>query len=396
MIVSASALGLTEDAILRQRMERALENPAVGAGRDARVAYASAPQRYVGAESLPSMFSILGTLEDGHHEVDVGGRDFMVLVDRRAEGSSVFVVYDVSSIEVSNLSLGRVFLGIAAGLAVIIALSGIGIGRVLSKRLIAPFEGLAQRVDATPFDKLDEALSSEGYDQEIAFLVDELRARIRQLRTFAEREAQFTRFVNHELRNPVAVVKNAAELLRHVGAASSAPLDRIERAVADMESLIDCFLWLARAAHEADRHEEVELGLVVEDLIARYEYLSTAKNINVRVEGDGRVVAPATVLEVAISNLVANAVQFTPNGSVDISLSDASVSVRDTGPGIPDAQKERLSQAFERGDQSRGFGLGLSIVSALCNRFGWTLELSNLPQGGTQATIWFAEVVSRE
>ncbi len=163
--------------------------------------------------------------------------------------------------------------------------------------------------------------------------------------------------------------------------------ERIERAVADMESIIECFLWLARNQVEHESHPEVFVSPIARGLATRYESLSAAKGLRILVVGEACVAAPDAVLKIVLGNLLANAVHFTEEGEIKIALSDDCISVQDTGSGLTGLQTDMLTEAFVRGETSDGYGLGLAIVRSLCERFGWTLSLRNRPTKGAVVTI---------
>jgi signal transduction histidine kinase len=169
------------------------------------------------------------------------------------------------------------------------------------------------------------------------------------------------------------------------------PLDRIERAVADMEAIIETFLWLARERSGAESLPPSAVAPIVERVVDRYRYLLADKPVEVRLEqrADPSLAAPPGVLEIVIGNLVANALHYTEAGEVVIQVEEDAVLVRDTGPGMQGDQIESFTRSFVRGDKSVGYGLGLSIVLSLCERFGWSLVIESELGAGTRAELRF-------
>jgi signal transduction histidine kinase len=99
--------------------------------------------------------------------------------------------------------------------------------------------------------------------------------------------------------------------------------------------------------------------------------------------------APPRVMHVVIANLLRNACNYTDQGRIEVIVETDCVQVRDTGIGMGRESLQRAFEAFYRADESRpqGIGLGLSIVSRLCERFGWKVELDSTPGQGTTATV---------
>ena len=101
--------------------------------------------------------------------------------------------------------------------------------------------------------------------------------------------------------------------------------------------------------------------------------------------------APERVLGIIFHNLLRNAMTFTESGEVSVHVDAHSVTVRDTGCGMSDADLERAFEPFYRAhDRSNeGYGLGLAIVARLCRRFGWPLEAESELGVGTSFRVSF-------
>ena len=134
----------------------------------------------------------------------------------------------------------------------------------------------------------------------------------------------------------------------------------------------------------------IEDTVVVTDTGARS--LSTSPvDLEVTLHARPRLHAPPRVFQVVVSNLLRNACSYTDRGRIDVILEPDRVIVRDTGIGMSAESMVRVFEPFYRADPNRphGSGLGLSIVSRLCDRFGWKIELDSELGRGTTATIRF-------
>ena len=111
------------------------------------------------------------------------------------------------------------------------------------------------------------------------------------------------------------------------------------------------------------------------------------------VEQSVEVVAPSSVVAVALGNLVGNAFKYTQHGDVIITVGAARgvVTVEDSGPGIKAEDADKLFQRGVRGEEAtgKGAGLGLAIVRRLCELYDWRVSLGPRPQGGAVATLDF-------
>jgi signal transduction histidine kinase len=88
-----------------------------------------------------------------------------------------------------------------------------------------------------------------------------------------------------------------------------------------------------------------------------------------------------------VNNLLLNAVNFTQNGAITVRLTPAELLVRDTGIGIPPQDLSRIFERRYRGSHSRGLGLGLYLVSRICERLGWVIETQSAEGLGTTFRI---------
>lgn len=347
---------------------------------------------YVGAGSMPaSLRDAVTRLPEGRHELDARGAELFVSrspLPGRIE--PLFVVYHIPD-GTFGAWMPAVLLAALAVLA-----GGVLLGAFAARRMARPLVELAALVEATPPSRLAQALSEARLDHELQVLADRLGESLRALDEHTARDQRFTRYASHELRSPVAVIKGAAELLRATPEARERrvhrPLERIERATADMEAIIETFLWLAREGSGAGASPPQALAPIVERVVERYRYLAAGKPVEVRIEqrAEPTVAAPPGVLEIVIGNLVANALHYTERGEVAIVIEQRAVLVTDTGPGMREEEIERFTTSFVRGEKSVGYGLGLSIVLSLCDRFGFRLRIEGEVGRGTRATLELA------
>lgn len=220
-------------------------------------------------------------------------------------------------------------------------------------------------------------------------------------------QSTFLRTVTHELRSPVQVVQNLLALLEqgYVGSLTAEQSDLVSRArrrIEFLQTLVDDLLELA--AGKADTRPRagrgaVHLSSLVRDVCNRFVSAAMLKNVELRVETDEEglcVFGEAKELDHVLTNLLSNAVRYTPVGGITVRLERdgdyAQMVVRDTGIGIP---KDALPHVFEefyrapnaRAVEERGTGLGLAIVRTLVERYLGTLSVESEEGRGTTFTV---------
>jgi signal transduction histidine kinase len=202
------------------------------------------------------------------------------------------------------------------------------------------------------------------------------------------------------LRTPLAVISSTTELLlagESVSDKLRERLKRIERAAKQSTELTNALLLLSRSERSAPIDgETTEVGAIVEQVVEVYRSHLGKKPVDVKVvtEQPLEVVAPSSVVAVALGNLIGNAFKYTQKGEVVITVGAGrgKVTVEDSGPGIKPEEAEKLFERGVRGasaGSSKGAGLGLAIVRRLCELYDWRVSLGPRPQGGAVATLDF-------
>jgi two-component system, OmpR family, sensor kinase len=223
-----------------------------------------------------------------------------------------------------------------------------------------------------------------------------------QARTSEDRMRRFITDASHELRTPLTTIRGFAELYRQ-GAARDVELlmSRIESESRRMGLLVEDLLLLARldAQRPLERHR-VDLLALASDAVHDARSIAPKRDITMEVfDGPGtpEVLGDEARLRQVLSNLVANALQHTPD-SAGIALrvgTDGDLAVLevcDEGPGMTGEDAQRVFERFYRTDSSRartsgGTGLGLSIVDSLVYAHGGTVSVTTAPGRGCRFTV---------
>jgi len=289
--------------------------------------------------------------------------------------------------------------------ALVLALLGFAvlsliIGNWLSTRVMSPVTDLAKRVAAMGRTGRPEPLAPHFANDEVGQLAAALDDYANKLTALVQRDREFNADVSHELRTPLAVIASTTELLLSSDGISDKVrerLKRIERASRQSTELTNALLLLSRSERSAPVDgETTAVAKVAEQVIDVYRSHLGRKPIDVKlvVQEDIEVVAPSSVVAVALGNLIGNAFKYTQQGEVIVTIGAGrgKVTVEDTGPGI---KAEDAAKLFERGVRgetstgSKGAGLGLAIVLRLCQLYDWRVSLAPRPNIGTVATLDF-------
>ena len=308
----------------------------------------------------------------------------------------LFLVFD--EVQVSSLAF---YFGIAPLTAVLLLIYLLTwVGYIMSRRAVSTVVKLSEAVRDYDFRSgRFEKFSAEEFggagDTESLALVNAINQFISRLESFIQRERNFTRNASHELRTPLAVIKANLNLLAKFDdpARRKSVVDRMSRTVADMESLVETLLLLARESESKLSTSSMVLNDLMRELLDQTVTALGKEEIETGVKASGllEVDAPERVLAIVFTNLLRNALTYTERGRVDVLIDHRGVVIRDTGCGMGEADLENMFEPFYRGhDRSNeGYGLGLAIVKRLCNRFGWDLSAESELGVGTEFRIDF-------
>jgi signal transduction histidine kinase len=273
------------------------------------------------------------------------------------------------------------------------SLLSLAIGLWLSRKVLKPVTQLAQRIRDFRKAGKAEPLAQHFADDEVGELAQALDDYSTRLTAMVERDREFNSDVSHELRTPLAVIASTTELLQ--GSPDLTPklaerLKRIERASRQATELIEALLLLSRAERRGPtRGETTEVAKVAADVIESQRPQVRGKPVEIELAAREPVSvnAPASVLSVALTNLIGNAIKYTLEGTVRVEVGAGRIEVIDTGPGIKPEDAERLFQRGVRGEGAggSGAGLGLAIVRRLCELYGW--QVSMRPRSDTNGAI---------
>jgi two-component system OmpR family sensor kinase len=299
-------------------------------------------------------------------------------------------------------------LGRRLAVAVAIALPGalavaIGGGFWVTRRSLRPLDEITRVAGELGGDTLARRVALDrDAAVELVQLGDALDHMLARIDRSVHGMRRFTADASHELRTPLAALRGELEVTLHRPRSHDELRQSCESALEEvgrLSELVELLLTLARsdAGELPLQRRAVNVHELVQRVVAPYEAVAADRGQRLECVGEASlaVTTDPTWLERAVVNIVDNAVKFTPEGGqvrVETAARDGGVCivVSDSGPGIGDAEAERLFERFYRGSHARatpGFGLGLALASDVVGALGGRLTVAGSELGGAAFTI---------
>lgn len=281
--------------------------------------------------------------------------------------------------------------------ALLAALGVVVAGWLTSLWLLRPIQRLSAHARAVR-DGASPALPDLGGSEvrELGLAFEEMRRAV-EGRHYVE---QYVHSLTHELKSPLTAIHAAAEILSEdpPPATRERFLANIQTESVRMRDTVDRLLELSALEGRADleRRAAVDLGTMAREVAEACAGIASARGVRLRVAGQADCRGDAFLLERAVRNLAANAVDFSPEGgeveiAVSMSGGRAVVEVSDRGPGVPDFARERIFERFyslPRPDGGRrSSGLGLPFVREIARLHGGDVALEPRQGGGCTARL---------
>jgi signal transduction histidine kinase len=266
------------------------------------------------------------------------------------------------------------------GLALAVAVGAYPVIRRVTRRL----ERLQDGVEALGAGKLGARVKVEGRD-EVAQLAAQFNRSAAEIERLVGAHRTLLANASHELRSPLARIRMALEIPDPGGRMRA----ELARDIAELDELIDEILLASRldAVSEPETREEVDLLALAAEEAAKTDAVLDGEPV--MVQGEARL------LRRMLRNLLENARRHAPGAPAEIRVrrnaSGAEVEVADRGPGVPDAERERIFEPFYRPAGARegggGYGLGLSLVRQIARRHGGDVACVSREGGGSRFIV---------
>ena len=293
----------------------------------------------------------------------------------------------------------------AALLAVVVALGLIAsavIALTVTRRGLRPLGEMTHALKRVGPKQLHERASAVGWPRELQPLAVAFDDMLDRLENSFVRLSQFSADLAHELRTPLANIRGEAEVALTRSRTPEEYRAVIESTVAEclhLTHIVDNLLFLARtdAAEGLLQRTTFAGRAALEKIAAFYEPVAEEQNVTITCRGEADLFADEMLLGRAVSNLLENALHYTPAGgtillSIERRGGQAEISVTDTGSGIAAEDLPRVFDRFYRADSSRsseGLGLGLALVKSITDLHGGTATIESEVGRGTTVTLTF-------
>ena len=395
---------------LAKSTEVTIDNSSEGnSSRDNTISYQVWRSEQLLTSSHNAPQTVIAPLAPGFYDVNFGGYRWRALTSSLSEDANENAdgwIIAAERIDVRFTLAESVIVESVLPIVACLPIIGLIIWFVVGQGL-KPLTQLAHQLSEKRSDDLSP-IKPKNYTVELNQLVNSVNSLLQRLDATFEREKRFASNAAHELRTPISVLKVHLYNLQKEQQESqpvSATIQHLQQGIERLEHLVEQILTLHRTSQEriASQFSSVRLYELAQQSIGESYPLIDEKVQNVELQGDEEAVinADAFAIKALLNNLVGNASKYTPRGG-DIRVTvynekkAAKISVEDSGPGIPEAEYDRVFERFYRvgGDRhssgEEGCGLGLSIVKHIADLHQAQVCLScSLTLGGLRVDVSF-------
>lgn len=333
----------------------------------------------------PELNVAAGKARSSARTVTVDGVNYRMVAVRAGTGEALVLA---QSLDPTETMLSRLRLVLIA-----FGLLGVGVagaaGYLVARDGLTPLRRLTASVGVIGRTGELHTIRIEGHD-EVSRLAAAFNTMIAALAASQDRQRELVADASHELRTPLTSMRTNLDLLAQSNDQLPAQvrreiLDDVRAQISEMTALVGDLVELARERPTTYTHEPLDLAEVVDAALVRARRRATTQTFDVHLES-WPIIGDAASLERAVTNLLDNAVKWSPeHGRIQVQLQSGTLVVQDDGPGIDPEDMPRVFDRFYRSPASRampGSGLGLAIVAEVAQRHGGTVRVGRGVTGG--------------
>ncbi len=329
----------------------------------------------------------IASFETGFSNISFGGFNWRAYAKKPDESDRWVMVAE--STDIRFMLADRIILDSVLPIILSLPVFGLLIWLIVGRGL-SPLNQLARQMNEKRSDDLSPIADLDP-PQELSALVDSINALLKRLDNSFERERRLAADAAHELRTPISVLKIQLHNLLRESSAQNPQLKSLEETVERISYSTEQVLMLYRTAPDqfvAD-FKNLDLASLARETIAElYAQIEIRQQDIELIGSDTPITGDAFALKTLLSNLISNASRYSgEGGKIRVTVagreSGPELTVEDSGPGIPNDQRERVFERFYRGDNARtdtatgGSGIGLSIVRQIADIHGARISLSD-------------------
>lgn len=325
--------------------------------------------------------------------IEIEGVNYRMLSVPIRQGGALQIAIDVADIERAKQAIQRGGLL----LALFGMLGSATIAWFSASRVSRPIKDLADAVEQIArTGNLDVEVAVDG-DSEIKQLTSSFNLMTAALRSSRDQQRQLVQDASHELRTPLTSLRANSELLQRSDLDENARVEILRDIRTEVDELTLLSSELSALATDQKLSElvaKVDIGPLVEEVVsrARRRY---SRDISLSINDSATVDLRQSQFDRALSNLIDNAVKFSPvEAAIEVGVNANRIEIVDHGPGVAASDKSRIFERFYRSTSTRslpGSGLGLAIVKQFVNDHDAKIEVADTPGGGATMVIQFKD-----
>lgn len=334
--------------------------------------------------TFPTLFLHIPTPYSGEQEFN--GNTYLIRSNAHDNGR-YYVAKNITHFEEREALFEKVL----AFASFIMIISTYGFAKLSSRRLVKPLQELSLQIQNTPVGKHMPRLPLDYRDAELFTIAETFNSFLDELEAFVIREQSLLSLASHELRTPIAVISGAVDILQQrgqLGADDQKTIERIKRATKEMEANVNILLKLSRRSEGDEKAEKFVMTDVVEEVIEDLEAnFGAKKRVKCSNATNASLFADKMLVKMLVRNLVQNALQHT-HADIQVRIDEDKLEIQDEGSGMPPVYKQLLKTGLHKTDTTPS-GLGLFIVTLICERLNWHLVIQDVNGQGTLLQVVF-------